>query len=259
MSYDKATLEQLDKLRQAGNRTGYYEKLISLKDPYGTMALGVVKQSTISGIVARRYAIAVSRRYCRPIDNIMWLKISNELMTADLAARRIEANFESGTTSLQWRVIRDYHVAVFGGNNYPPETWTAWIPLQLDGEAKDARLWHRMVTEDFLTVAVQTAWLVTGRVAHAQGIRRTMAHQVVPKLAHMPPLATGLPPDPVTAACMTRLAPYQLARSGALDQERLATFYLAVLASDPRFYLDTAAIMPVSAWRARPALISPAF
>ncbi len=259
MSYDRETMKQLSALNDAGNRTAYYEKLTALRDPYGMMALGVVKQSTISGRVARCYAIAVSRRYCRPIDSAMWLRISNELMSADFLARGNENNFEKGTPSLRWDVIRDYHVAVFGRNHYPPETWTAWIPLQIDGEAKGPGLWHRMVTEDFLTVAVQTVWLVTGRIAHAEGIRRTMVHQVVPKLAHGPPLATGLPPDPATAACMARLAPYQLARSGALDTERLASFYLAVLAEDPRLYLDTAAIMPVSAWRARPALISPAY
>ncbi len=259
MSYDQKTQDQLDAFRHARDRTAYYEKLIALRDPYGKMALGVVKQSNIAGVVARRYAIAVSRRYCRPIDNSTWLKISNELMDADFAARTVENNFEKGTPSLQWRVIRDYHVAVFGLNHYPPETWTAWIPLQIDGEAKGSGLWHRMVTEDFLTVAVQTVWLVTGRIAHAQGVGQDMAHQVVPKLAQRPPLATGVPPDPATAACMARLAPYQLARSGALDKERLAAFYLAVLAGDPRLYLDTAAIMPISAWRARPALISPAY
>ena len=259
MSYDKAARDQLDTLRRARDRTAYYEKLIALGDPYGTMALGVVKQSNLAGVVARRYAIAVSRRYCRPIDKAMWLKISNELMDADFFARTVENNFEKGTPSLRWDVIRAYHVAVFGGNNYPPETWTAWIPLQIDGEAKDRRLWQRMVTEDFLTVAVQTVWLVSGRIAHKAGVGRDMAHHVVPRLAFRPPLATGVPPDPVTASCMAKLAPYQLPRSGALDSERLATFYLGVLAQDPRLVVDMAAIMPTAAWRARPALIGGAY
>ena len=259
MSYDKTTLDQLGALNQAGNRTAYYEKLMSLRDPYGAMALGVVKQSTISGIVAKRYAISVSRRYCRPIDDAMWLKISNSLMNADFLARLDKDNFDNGTPSLRWNVIRDYHVAVFGLNHYPPETWTAWIPLRIDGEANDRGLWRRMVTENFLTVAVQTVWLVSGRIAHAQGVGRDMAHHVMPKLASRPPLATGLPPDPTTAACMAKLAPYQLPRSGALDNERLATFYLAVLAQDPRLFVDMAAIAPTAAWRARPALVSPAY
>ena len=259
MSYDQAARDQLDGFRRKGDRTAYYEKLIALGDPYGTMALGVVKQSNIAGVVAQRYAIAVSQRYCRPIDKAMWLKISNDLMDADFAARTVEKNFEPGTPSLRWNVIRDYHVSVFGGYNYPPETWTAWIPLRIDGEVKDARLWHRMVTEDFLTVAVQTVWLVSGRIAHAAGVGRDLAHHVVPQLAHRPPLATGFPPDPVTAACMAKLAPYQLPRSAALDNERLATFYLGMLAQDPRLFVDMVAIAPTAAWRARPALVGRAY
>ena len=259
MSYDAATIGQLDTFRKQRDRTAYYEKIIALNDPYGRMALGVVKQSNIAGVVARRYAIAVSQRYCRPIDEARWLKISNELMDADFAARRGPENFEPNTPSLRWDVIRDYHIAVFGQNGYPPETWTAWIPLQIDGEAKDRGLWNRMVTEDFLTVAVQTVWLVTGRIANAKGVQRDMAHHVVPKLAYDPPLANGTPPDPTTASCMAKLAPYQLPKSGATDKEQMAAFYLAVLAQDPRLLWEMAKIAPVSAWRARPALISPAY
>lgn len=180
-------------------------------------------------------------------------------MNADLAARRIEKNFQPGTPSLLWNIIRDYHVAVFDSEGYPPETWTAWIPLHIDGDAKAPGLWHRMVTEDFLTVAVQTVWLVSGRIAHAQGIQRDMNMHVVPKLQNNPPLGTGTPPDLKTAACMAKLAPYQLTSSDATDNERLAAFYLAVLAQDPILLVDVAAVAPISAWRARPSLISPAY
>ena len=86
MSYNKTTRDQLETFVRARDRTAYYEKLIALGDPYGKMALGVVKQSNVAGVVARRYAIAVSQRYCRPIDNAMWFKISNELMDADFLA-----------------------------------------------------------------------------------------------------------------------------------------------------------------------------
>ncbi len=116
-----------------------------------------------------------------------------------------------------------------------------------------------MVTEDFLTVAVRTVWLISGRIAHAAGVGRDMAHHVVPQLAHRPPLATGFPPDPTTTACMAKLAPYQLPRSGALDNERLATFYLGVLAQDPRLFVDMAMIAPTAVWHARPALIGRAY
>ena len=259
MSYDAASLEQLDAARKHRDRTAYYEKLIALNDPYGRMALGVVKQSNLAGVVARRYALSVSQRYCRRIDDAKWLDISNALMDADFAARNAGENFEPETPSLRWNVIRDYHVAVFGQRGYPPETWTAWIPLQIDGEAKDRGLWKRMVTEDFLTVAVQTVWLVTGRIAHAEGVHREMANHVVPQLKYNPPLATGTAPDPTIAACMAKLAPYQLAQSDASDKERLAAFYLGVLAQDPRLVWETIKIAPTSAWRARPAAISPAY
>lgn len=259
MGYDAATLMQLEAFRVGRDRTAYYEKLIALRDPYGTLALGVVKQSNVAGRVARRYAIAVSERYCRPIDDATWLRISNELMDADIAARQSDENFEPGTPSLRWDVVRDYHVAVFGRHQLPPEAWTAWIPLQIDGEAKGQALWHRLVTEDFLTVAVQTVWLVTGRIAHAENIQRDMNNHVIPQLMVDPPLASGDAPDAAMTACMAKLAPYQLARSGATDKEQLAAFYLAILAQNPRLFGDIASIAPTAAWRARPPLISPAY
>ena len=42
MSYDQKTQDQLDAFRQARNRTAYYEKLMALRDPYGSMALEAV-------------------------------------------------------------------------------------------------------------------------------------------------------------------------------------------------------------------------
>lgn len=93
-------------------------------------------------------------------------------MLSDLDARRDAENFEPGTPSLRWDVIRDYHVRAFARVGYPPETWTAWIPLHVDGDGNAPGLWHRMVTEDFLTVAVQTVWLVAGRAVHRSAAAR---------------------------------------------------------------------------------------
>lgn len=259
MSYDRQTLESLSRLARAGDRTAYYRKIIELRDPYGAMALGVVKQSNIAGVVARRYAIAVSRRYCKPLQDSVWLEISDELMAADLAGRQVTENFQPGTPLLRWNVIRDYHVATFGGKGYPPETWTAWIPLHVDGDANASGLWRRMLTENFLTVAVQTVWLVSGQIAHSQHVAQDFDLEVVPRLQISPPLATGIPPDPKMAACMAKLAPYQLPKSGVTDNERLAILYLSVLAEDPGMVMDMAAIAPTSAWRSRPPLISRAY
>ncbi len=126
MPVDAATLEKLKTHSKARDRTAYYETLVGNGDPYGPLALGVVKQSTMSGRAARCYAIAVSRRYRRPIDDAMWLCISNTLMDADLASRQEESNFEPAAPSLRWNIIRAYHVATFRDvAGLPPETWTA--------------------------------------------------------------------------------------------------------------------------------------
>lgn len=259
MSCDPEQLAQLKALADTGKRAAYYRCVEGFGDPYGVMAGGVVSQSTLSGVVARCYAIEVSKRYCRIIDDAMWVSISTDLMTADLAARRGGVNFDETGRSLRWNVIRDYHVAVFGTYGLPPETWTAWIPLQIAGEAKDAGLWHRMVTETFLPVALETVWLVVRPIAFREGADRTLALHGMPTLREAPPVAVGGGADPQLAACMKQLAPYQLAGSDSTDKQKLAIFYLAVLAQSPALPVSMALAAPGSAWRALPPLVSPAY
>ena len=190
MALDSSILNRLKTASDAGDRTKYYEILMAARDPYGALALGVVKQSTMSGRVARCYAIAVSARCQRPIDKTMWLKISDGLMRADFAARQRPDNYETDTPSLRWEVIQTYHVATFRDvAGLPPYAWTAWIPLTLQGADKDQKLWHRMLSEDFLSVAVQTVWLVAFAAAHRAGIEKQIGRRVIPTLASNPPLA----------------------------------------------------------------------
>ncbi len=101
MALDSSTLGRLKTASDAGDRTKYYEILTAVRDPYGPLALGVVKQSTMSGRVARCYALAVSARCQRPIDRATWLNISDGLMRADLAARQRTENYEADTPSLR--------------------------------------------------------------------------------------------------------------------------------------------------------------
>lgn len=234
MSLDTKTIEALDDCQKRGDagRAAYYRTLATAGDPYGRMALGVVEQSNMAGKVAYSYAKEVAKRYCRPISDDRWTKISVDLMRSDFAARRSPENYEAGAPGLQWFVIRDYHRLAFARTGLlPPEAWTAWIPLFIDGESKGQKLWHRMLTEDFLTVGVQTAWLVAGRIVHKAGVHHEMAEMVVPTLKMMPPVVTGQAPlDPAFGRCMAKLAPYQLRGSAATDAERMAVFYLDVLA-----------------------------
>ncbi len=234
MSADPKLIERLQDFQSRGDagRVPYYQAIAASGDPYGTMALGVVQQSNMAGRVAYSYAKEVGKRYCRPIDDKRWLGISTRLMQADYVARRTDGSDGSGSPGLRWSVIRDYHRLTFAEvGQLPAEAWTAWIPLYLDGEGKAPKLWQRMLTEDFLTIGVQTAWLVLGRLVHKERVNREMANVVVPTLKVAPPVVTGQPPrDPSFGRCMARLAPYQLRGSAATDRERMAIFYLNVLA-----------------------------
>ncbi len=114
-----------------------------------------------------------------------------------------------------------------------------------------------MLTEDFLSVAVETVWMVAFGVAHRAGAETEIGHHVIPTLTYRPPLATSS--DPRVDTCMRRLETYEARSSGLSDRERMATFYLSVLADDPDEYWRSLAIAPTAAWRGRPYLISPAY
>ena len=235
MALDQATLQKLEELASRGDagRIPYYQTLIAAGDPYAKLALSVVRQDMMAGKVAYSYAIEVAKRYCRPIGPTGWVNLSVALMRADLLARRNPASFDPGKPSLTWRTIRDYHQAAFRDvAHLQPIAWTAWIPLLIVGEAGGAGLWHRMLTEDFLHVAVETAALVLARAAQEARVSRELHQSVVPILRTAPPVVTrARPRDPGFERCMVRLAGEQVqARPGA-PGEKLAAFYLDCLAS----------------------------
>lgn len=235
MSLDAATLKTLDELQAKGDpgRAPYYKALQAAKDPYGRLALGVVQQNQIAGMAAYSYALEVAKRYCRPIDKAGWITLSVDLMRRDFRARQVEENFDRNSPSLQWFVIRDYHAAAFRRVcGLPPEAWTAWIPLLLEGEAGDAQLWRRMLTEDFLVVAVRTVELSLSGWSRKVGVSNDLSHKVSPILQTQPPVVTGARPvDPAFDRCMKELAPERLQQAGAPKGYRLGAFYLDCLAS----------------------------
>ena len=115
MSLGAVTLKTLDELQAKGDpgRAPYYKVLQAAKDPYGRLALGAVQQNQIAGMAAYSYALEVAKRYCRPIDKARWITLTIDLMR-DFKARQAEENFDRNSPSLQWFVIRDYHVAALG-------------------------------------------------------------------------------------------------------------------------------------------------
>ena len=131
-----------------------------------------------------------------------------------------------------WNVIRDYHAQAFARfAHLPPQAWTAWIPLLIVGNAKAGALWHRMLTEEFLHVAVETAKLVLQRAAQEAGVSRELHQTVVPQLKVAPPVAFHTPSaDPEFQRCMVQLAGQQLHGRIGTPQEQMALFYLSCLA-----------------------------
>lgn len=229
MSLDPETLEKLSRFQAQGDagRAPYYQTLQAAKDPYGRLALSVVRQDLMAGRAAYSYALEVAKRYCLPISKKDWVDISIALMKDDFTARSNPDNFEAGSPSLKWFIIRNYHTRVFHDTAHlPPIVWTAWIPLYLQGESKDEKLWHRMLNEGFLKVGVETVALVLNHWAQKAGLSKELWNSVAPVLKNAPPVVTGSrPADPDFNRCMERLAPEQMTKN-----ERLAAFYLDCLA-----------------------------
>ena len=183
-------------------------------------------------MTAYSYAIEVAKRYCRPINSKRWIDLSIALMQADFIARQKPENFENNKPSLRWNVIRDYHVAAFRNVcSLPPVAWTAWIPLYVQGETKDEKLWHRLLTEDFMNVAVDTVSLVLGRWSQKAGVSQELAQSVNPILKTAPPVVTGSQPqDPAYDRCMKQLSTEQMQGDNTRG-ERMALFYFDCLGS----------------------------
>ena len=56
----KAEFAQLRAYNEAGNREAYYQLLTDFGDPYGDMALSVVRDEGLQGVFARDYAEKVA-------------------------------------------------------------------------------------------------------------------------------------------------------------------------------------------------------
>ena len=253
MSMPPAAMAELARYSERRDRTGYYEALLRYGDPYGRLALSVCKQSLMAGRVAKSYAEAVGRIWRRPISDAQWLQISEGLMRADFAARGIPTNFVSGTPELTWETIRNYHVNVFASQSQLPGlVWTAWIPLFLDGPAKGQKLWRRLVTEDFLTVATQTCWLTLGAVVHAKSPDEYTT-ACVKQVLNQPPIVTDTP----SQSCQDLFS--SLKDETVNLRQSYAISYLAVLASiRGELIWRLAGIAPTSAWRSLEATLNSA-
>ena len=107
------TSEQLEILNfhaQAGDRIAYYDALASFGVAYGTLALGVVENNTMSGATASSYFLGIASLEGQGISPNQLAKVSLDLMLADNAVRQASG----GIVSVDG--IQDYHEQVFLGN-----------------------------------------------------------------------------------------------------------------------------------------------
>jgi hypothetical protein len=106
-------------------------------------------------MTAVMYCQEFARRRAVRITDQDFLRINLALMERDYKARSELP--DSGFRELPMAAIRAYHADVFRTLfNLPPEAWTAEVPLQCAGPIQADGVWHRMLTENFIEVGIET-------------------------------------------------------------------------------------------------------
>ena len=167
-----ADISQLEALKNAGDRQGYYSFLALKGYRYGTLALEVVTDVGLSGSIANLHAQDVADALGVTVD---WDVVGQGLIAADFELRQqkwIDAGGLMANVHLSGEQIRDYHGAVFNGVGLPPEAWTAEILMQL-AESQEV-LWETLlnhgssILDEYTGIALEllkasaTDWLEAG-------------------------------------------------------------------------------------------------
>lgn len=181
---NKNIFNSLKSYQDCKNRNEYYRCLLKAGDPYGKLALGVVEQSLFSGRVARRFAECIARQTGVIINDRLWLKISEELMIADFDVRKTQYHATGELCFLDWITIRGYHAQVFKDNGIPAKAWTAYIPLNLVGNAQAPLLWRAMLEKDIISSSLRTVMDVLTPLSQKAGVTQ----QTIPLLLLYPAL-----------------------------------------------------------------------
>ena len=144
-----------------GNREAYWNYLAANGDPYARLALGVVRNDTLSGAIANGYAKMRAGELKVVMSERDWDRFGVELMQADLNAR--EANLSKSVAlgkivPLPVKEIANYHTDVFEMFGLDAAAWTAHLPLSPFLEAGDyagaERVWQIMLDERFYVSAL---------------------------------------------------------------------------------------------------------
>lgn len=144
-----------------GNREAYWNYLAANGDPYARLALGVVRNDTLSGAIANGYAKMRAGEMKVAMTERDWDKFGVDLMRADLAYREryLSESMSLGRIApLPVKEISRYHRSVFTRFGLDADAWTAHIPLSpyLDAgdEAGAEKVWQTMLDERFYVTAL---------------------------------------------------------------------------------------------------------
>lgn len=143
-----------------GNREAYWSYLAANGDRYARLALGVVRNDTVSGVIANGYAQMRADQMKVVMSERDWDKFGVELMRSDLAAREsyLPQSIALGKIiSLTVKDIAIYHAKLFSNFNLDPAAWTAHIPLApyllANDQAGAEKVWEAMLDKQFFVGA----------------------------------------------------------------------------------------------------------
>lgn len=162
-----AQLNTLSQHSEAGDRIAYYEALSSFGVAYGELALGVVRNDTVSGASANQFFLNRASAEGQTVTANQLATISLELMRADLDAR-----VDKGGADLNVDDIQDYHRDVFFRvANVSADAWTPNVYLDDLGSFSERQAaWEAMLGGSGL---VSSTWTFAEISLHFQDLPAT--------------------------------------------------------------------------------------
>jgi len=143
-----------------GNREAYWNYLAANGDRYARLALGVVRNDTVSGVIANGYAQIRADQMKVVMSERDMDRFGVELMRADLAARErfLPESIALGKIApLPVEEIAIYHAKVFDSFGLDMAAWTAHVPLSryllVNDHAGAEKVWEAMLDERFFVSA----------------------------------------------------------------------------------------------------------
>lgn len=139
-----------------GNREAYWNYLAAGGDRYAQLALGVVRNDTISGVIANGYAQMRADQLGRVMSERDWHQFGIELMRADLGYRELNLAKSMALGKIAPLSVEDvarYHTVIFKDFLLDSKAWTAHVPLSPYLDAHDVagaeKVWQAMLDERF--------------------------------------------------------------------------------------------------------------